>query len=521
MSEANQARVVNNHLVLRTDTPGQYQALFPNLKVAQVNGATYVAVPHTLESARVFNNIGIKAESPIRTRYEWPGRFRPYPHQVHTAEFMTLNPRAFVLNDMGTMKSLSALWAADYLQRLGKVKSVLVVAPLSTLSPTWGNEIFQNFPFKTFAILHGSRKRRFELLEQPHDVYLINHDGLEIIASALASRPDIGLIILDECSLYRNSRSLRWKIANTIINRSGVPRIIWGMTGAPTPNEPTDAYGQMRLIKPENYKGHFTAFKHETMLQVSQFKWVPKRGAEETVNRVLQPSIRYALTDCVDLPETIHTFHQVQLSPEQHKHYRELINSAATEIKGTMVTAVNAAVLVGKIIQAALGVLYGANGDIVKVDFSPRISVVKELIEGCRQKVIVFVPLTGALNAVATELRKKWSVAVVDGSTTMTQRNKIFQEFRAIKDPHVLVANAGAMSHGLTLTEASLIIWYAPVTSHDTYVQANARIVRPGQKFSTQIAHVFATPEEKRIYAVLKDKGRLQDLVLSLANEKK
>jgi len=510
-------RVIKNHLVFRSGSVGQLRSVFPLLKEAVIDGGRYVAVPHTLESAKILNNLGVGAPSPIRTRYDWPGRFSPKAHQVHTAEFLTLNARAFCLNDMGAMKTISSLWAADFLQKIKVVKRVLVVAPLSTLAPTWGNEIFQNFPLKTYAILHADRKKRLELLAKPHDIYLVNHDGLEIIADALMKRPDIGLIILDECALYRNQRSLRWKIANAIINKSGIPRIVWGMTGAPTPNEPTDAYGQMKLIKPENYKGHFTAFKHETMLQISQFKWVPKRGSEETVNRVLQPSIRYALKDCVDLPESIHTFHQVQLSAEQQKHYKELLRSAATEIKGTMVTAVNAAVLIGKIIQASLGVLYGANGDIVKVDFSPRISVIKELIEGCRQKVIIFVPLTGALNAVATELRKKWSVAIVDGSTTMTQRNKIFREFRSIKDPHILVANAGAMSHGLTLTEASLIIWYAPVTSHDTYMQANARIVRPGQKFPTQIAHVFATPEEKRIYAVLKEKGRMQDIVLDLA----
>lgn len=510
-------RVIKNHLILKTSNPRLYKALFPNLKVADIKGETFVAVPHTLEAARVFNNIGIKTESPIRTQYDWPGRYTPLPHQITTAEFFTLNTRAFCLNDMGTMKTLSSLWAADYLQKAKVIKRFLVVAPLSTLSPTWGSDIFQNFPLKTYAILHGNRKKRLELLAMPHDVYLINHDGVEIIADELSRRPDIGLIILDECAMYRNSRNVRWKIANIIINKSGVPRIIWGLTGAPTPNDPTDAYGQTKLIKPENYKGHFTSFKHETMVQVSQFKWVPKRGSEETVNRVMQPAIRYSLSDCVNLPESIYTFHQAQLSPEQQKHYRELINSAATEVRGTMVTAVNAAVLVSKVIQAALGVMYGANGDVVKVDFSPRISIVKELIEGCRQKVIVFVPLTGALDAVATELRKKRTVAVVDGRTTMTQRNNIFREFRSLKDPHILVANAGTMSHGLTLTEASLVIWYAPVTSHDIYVQANARIVRPGQKFPTQIAHLYATAEEKRIYAVLKDKGRLQDIVLDLA----
>ena len=512
-------RILDNHVVLRHDRPEQLRAVFPDIKEATIKGERFVAVPHTLESARIFNNLNIKVESPIRRHYEWPGRYKPKAHQVHTAEFLTLNPRAFCLNGMGSMKTISSLWAADYLQRLKVIKKVLVVAPLSTLEPTWGQEIFQNFPLKSYAILHGSRQKRKDLLAGDYDIYLINHDGVEIIADDLIARKDIDLFILDESAVYRNQQSNRWKVLNKIINKYRQVPNVWGMTGAPTPNDPTDAYGQVKLIKPENYKGHFTSFKHETMVQITQFKWVPKRGAEESVGRIMKPSIRYALQDCVDLPETVYSDRMVPLSQEQQKHYRELIRQAATEIKGTTVTAVNSAVLIGKIVQASLGVLYGADGTTVKIDSTPRTKLVKELIESCDQKVIVFVPFTAALQSVAAELRKRWTVEVVDGGTSMAQRNRIFREFRSLKDPHVLVANAGAMSHGLTLVEASMIIWYAPVTSNDTYVQANARIVRPGQKFVTNIVHVYATAEEKRIYAVLKERGKLQDLVLDLAKE--
>lgn len=511
------ARVINDHLVVQTPNPGQIRAVFPAVREAQVKGQNVCALPFSLEAARILNNIGIPAPSPVRTQYDWPGRFTPKPHQVHTAEFLTLNSRAFCLNGMGAGKSISALWSADYLQRTKKVGKVLIVAPLSTLDPTWAHEIFCNFPLKRFAILHGSRQKRLDLLATNQDIYIINHDGVEIIAEELLKRQDIDLIILDELAVYRNQRTARWRTMNMVLNKCGFTRHVWGLTGAPTPNEPTDAYAQMKLLKPENYKGHFTSFKNETMYQITQFKWVPRKGSEEIVNRILKPSIRYALADCVDLPETIYSDRYVPLTPEQAKHYRELLNMAVTEIQGSAVTAVNAAVLVSKIMQASLGVLYGADGSVLKIDYGPRISLVKDLIEECAQKVLVFVPLTGALNAVAAELRKKWSVEIIDGSTSITQRNRIFQDFRQTKDPHVIVANAAAMSHGLTLTEASTIIWYGPAFSNDVYNQANARIVRPGQKHITHIVHIYATPEERRIYNVLKEKGRLQDAVLELA----
>jgi hypothetical protein len=61
-----------------------------------------------------------------------------------------------------------------------------------------------------------------------------------------------------------------------------------------------------------------------------------------------------------------------------------------------------------------------------------------------------------------------------------------------------------AASHGLTLTAADTIIWYAPVTSVETYLQANARIDRPGQKHPMTVIHISGSPVEKRLYAMLR-----------------
>jgi SNF2 family DNA or RNA helicase len=512
------ARIVNNHLVVRTSNPEAIRKIFPTVKEAIIKGQNFCAVPFSLETARILNNMGIPAPSPIRTHYAWPGVYRPMKHQIHTADFLTVNTRNFLLSGMGSGKTLSALWAADYLQQTKQIKKVLVVAPLSTLDPTWGNEIFKNFPLKKFAILHGSRQKRLDLLASEQDIYVINHDGVEVIYDELIMREDIDLFVLDELAVYRGgTKTKRWKTMNALLNKCGFARAAWGLTGAPTPNEPTDAFAQMKLIRPENYKGHFTSFKNETMHQITQFKWIPRKGAEKTVNKILKPSIRYALADCVDLPRTIYSERRVALSAEQNKHYRELLNRAMTEIRGSTVTAVNAAVLVSKILQAACGAIYSADGALLKLDAKPRLAIVEELIEECRQKVLVFVPFTGALNHVAEKLSKKWSVGVIDGSVSVNKRNQIFQNFRQTTHPHVIVANAAAMSHGLTLTEASKIIWFAPAFSNDVYNQANARIVRPGQKHVTQIVHIYATAEERKIYNVLKEKGRMQDAVLELA----
>lgn len=512
------ARVLNDHYVVTTRNPGQLRAVFPDIKEATVKGCPVCAVPYSLEAARVLNNLGIACPSPIRTEYDWPGIHRPRWYQLDTSEFFTLHRRAHCHSAPRTGKTLSALWSADYLRRTGQIQRTLIVAPLSTLWDVWEQNIFESFPLRTFTVLHGSRQKRLELLEKKHDFYIVNHHGVRIIKDALKDRNDIDHVIVDEVAEFFNTRTATlWKPLNEVLNMQGIDRSAWGLTGTPTPEgRPTDAFGQCKLITPQNYRGHFTGFKHETMHQITQFKWVPKKGSEQVVSRVLKPSIRFERTVCTNM-EPVFVERWCELSAEQKQHYNALLRLATTEIRGSSVTAVNAGNLISKLVQTACGVVYGANSEFLKIDFGPRLAVLEELIRGNTEKVLVFVPFTGALEAIAAELRKKWSVAVVDGHVLPAARTQIFREFRAAKDPHILVCHPQCMAHGLDLTSASLSIWYAPVHTNRYYEQANARTDGSKQKAKIDIAHIYATAEERRIYQVLKEKGRLQDAVLDLA----
>ena len=508
-----QVEIINNHLVYRPDIIEQHQAIFPDLKVAELQGQTYAAVPLSLANSQLLHNMGYKAPTPMRAHYTWPGRFTPYKHQVVTAEFLALNRRAFCNNGLGTGKTLSTLWAADYLMSIGAVQKCLILSPLSTLECVWAKEIFINFPRRRSATLHGSRQKRLTLLNENVDFYIINHDGVGTIIEELKQRRDIDLIIVDELAVMRNAKTERFKVIKSLLSPE---KWAWGLTGTPTPNAPTDAYGQVKLIKPENFNGNFTKFKNITMVQISPFKWIPRNGAADVVDQVMHPRIRYALEDCVDLPPTIYHEREAQLSPDQQKHFTKLQREACTEIDNKEVTAVNAAVLLSKLLQVATGVAYSTDTSRAKLDFGPRLNVLKECINEAKAKVIVFVPFTGALEALHTELVKDWTCAIIDGSTPKNQRDKIFNAFQDFPNPRVIIANAQAMSHGVTLTAADTIIWYCPPFSNEVYEQANARIVRPGQTLHTNIVHIYGTTVERKVYGVLKERGKLQSLVLDL-----
>jgi len=83
----------------------------------------------------------------------------------------------------------------------------------------------------------------------------------------------------------------------------------------------------------------------------------------------------------------------------------------------------------------------------------------------------------------------------------------------------VLIIQPQAASHGLTLTEADTIIWYAPVTSVETYLQANTRIDRPGQKNAMTIVHIKGSPVEERLYSMLKNNIANHEKLIDLYRE--
>jgi SNF2 family DNA or RNA helicase len=501
---------------MKLQNPAKVTSVIPTAKVVTIRGQRITVVPHRVEEVRVLANIGIKAPSPIYYNYDWPGRYTPYDHQKKTSGFLTMFAKAIVLNQIGTGKTNSALWAADFLMREGIIKKVLIISPLSTLERVWGDTIFMDFHHRTFKILHGTKAKRLKLVNEEADFYVVNHAGFPIVSDELMGKVD--LIIVDEATEYRNAQTKRFKHFRKWLDRN--PQVfLWLMTGTPTPNEPTDAWALARLIDSAHLTKTFTGFKDLTMRKLGMYRWIPKAEAPEIVKHVLQPSVCFSREDCLDLPDTVVQQRQVDLTAEQKKLYSAMMKQFTSEAATGTIHAVNEAAKVGKLVQIACGVAYGDQGKLIEIDCKPRIALVEELIEQAGEKVIIFVPLTGTLNMLVTRLSKRWSVAYVDGSVSSGKRNKIFQDFQEAEHPEVLIAHPGTMAHGLTLTSASTIIWYGPINSNDQYVQANGRVERIGKRTVSNVIQIVSTPLEEKMYKRLENKQKLQGLLLDLIQQ--
>jgi SNF2 family DNA or RNA helicase len=471
-----------------------------------------IIVPHDLRTTIILKHLGYDVPNPMLTYYDWCGG-KPFAIQKATCAMLTLNPRSYVLNDMGTGKTKAALWAWDYLNKEGYAQKVLIVAPLSTLNFVWLREAFATLPHRKVAILHGPKSVRLQRLADPEaEIFVINHDGLKVIEKELAERTDIDTLILDELAVYRNN-SARSKNMRNFAKRFPW---VWGMTGRPMPNTPTDVWAQCRIVTPATVPKYFRLARDMLMVRKNQFLWLPKPDAVNTAFKMMRPQSRFSLDDVLELPElVVPPPRDVELSPEQDRIYTRMVREFRAMVEEKVITAVNAGVAMSKLLQVACGYVYTKNPEYVTLDSTPRQTVLLEIIEEVEGKLLIFVPYRHALAGLSALLTtEKVDHAVVHGGTT--NRDEVFNLFQNTDKYTALLAHPKCLAHGLTLTAARTIVWYSPTASLDLYEQANARIRRVGQLHKQQVLHLQGTAVEKKIYRLLQGK---QDQFLKMLEE--
>jgi SNF2 family DNA or RNA helicase len=492
-------------LILRTRNPHKY-SIIPKHKVVETHadGSSSVAVYWGLDEARVLRNLGVKnVPSPITRRYDWPGRYKPMAHQMETGAFLTMYRRAFVFSEPGTGKTLSALWAADYLMRLGKVRRVLILCPLSIMHSAWMGDINSSIIHRSAIIAHHPQAaRRIEMIQRDYEIVITNYEGLNLIAQEVVADGRFDLVIVDEANAYKTPTTRRWKALNSILTPN---TYLWMMTGTPASQSPVDAYGLAKLVNPDGVPKFFTAWRDQVMNKVTMFKWAAKVDAKDRVHEALQPAIRFTKAQCLDLPPVVTVTRQVPLTPQQKKYYELLKDRMLVQAAGETITAVNAAAGVSKLLQISCGAAYTDDHEVVTFDSAPRLAVLEEILEETDRKVIIFALFRSTIDTISQYLTKKGITnECIHGDITPNKRGTTISRFQNDADPRVLVMQPAASAHGITLTAADTVVFYGPLMSVEQYIQCCARADRKGQTSDkVTVIHIEGSPIEKRMFAAL------------------
>lgn len=541
----------SRNLIVYPGQPGVLTQYIPDLKILN---PTYFAVQKTLQNLQVLAWYQWPVP-PIMTddSYDFPiepGK-TPLVHQKAYANFTVLHPRMMNLGEPGTMKTISTLWAVDYLMLQARERfRCLVVAPLTILETTWANAIFRNFlGRRSFEILTGTPERRLKKLEADVDIYLVNHDGIKVgahirrkvdprnprqkrieldgFSAVLAARDDIKLIVIDEAHGFGDPSSARSGVANMLFGVGKRP-MLKQLTGTPTATAPTDAYGIAKLSN-NAFGKSWTGFRLETMIKISEFRWVPQKDGYDKARSLLTPAIRFSLDEIWDGPPMTIQRRKVELTEAQKIEMRRLKNELqVVAASGHAINAANESAARQKLIQLSLGAVYDGDHVAHLIDASPRYRELEEIIESTERKVVVFVPITSALHLVVkylnSEWKKKklpWKCGFINGEVKAgKERDAVINGFVSDPEFRVVIADPQTATEGINeFVIADTVVWFGATDRAKAWIQGNARVRRPGQKYPSNCFQLVSTKLEEDIFDRLETNTSMQGLMLQGVRE--
>jgi SNF2 family DNA or RNA helicase len=445
--------------------------------------------------------------------YKWPGIHKPFAHQKTTTAFLIANKRAFCFNEAGTGKTSSVIWAADYLMEAGVMKKVLIVCPLSIMYSAWQSDLFKVAMHRKVGVAYGSAEKRKKIIKGDYEFVIINYDGIGIVADEI-KEADFDLVVIDEANAYKTATTQRWKTLRALLYPNTG---LWLLTGTPAAQSPVDAFGLAKLVCPDRIPKFFTSWRDSVMYKVGQFRYIPKPNSKETVFKALQPAIRYTKNECLDLPDVMYQYRDAPLSSQQQKYYVRLKNDMLVKAAGEEISAVNAAAMLTKLLQLSGGAVYTDSGEVLEFDIGPRLKVLKEVLDEASNKILIFVPYRHTIKILKDYLnRDGYSSEIINGEVSASDRASIFQRFQSSPNPHILIIQPQAASHGVTLTAADTIVFWSPVMSVETYIQCIARIDRVGQKNKMTVVHLEGSEVERRMYKMLEGKIDIHEKLVDL-----
>lgn len=477
-----------------------------------------MVLPWQEDAIMLMKNMGIDIvlAAPLvkRNQVVIEGKYAPMAHQFYTAAFMSIYPRGYILNDPRTGKTGSVVVAMDYMQRHGKVQGAfLIISTLTTVRSVWEATIRESIPTARVVVVHG--KDREKLVDEPADFYVTNYDSCRLSERAFVDAVKtgrIGAVVIDELTNVGNTQSKRFKAIDAICNRTGLERV-YGLTGSPG-EDPETVFGMCKMVNrtrlPCTTK---TSWLDRTTMQVGfeSFMRKPRPEAPYIIQKAMQPAVRFAKKDIMDLPPVVTQDRQCETTSVQKRLREEFrAESVALLESGEAITAVNGGVLLQKLMQVAQGFVMNKDKETTEIDHAPRSACIIDAIAETDRKVVVFSCYRKGISLRVEQIKKAgFTCAYIDGSVPDKERTDILRRFQYEDAPHVLVCHPTTTAYGVELSRADTIIFDGPpLLGGFIYAQALERLSSLKQEADKiSVIRVMTFPEEKRFFNAL-DKGR-------------
>ena len=443
--------------------------------------------------------------------------FKPYPYQSYCIDCIVYNRAVGLLLDMGLGKTVITLSAIKELRyNRWEVSKPLIIAPKKVAEATWTTEAakWEHLNMLRIVPVLGSEKQRLRALATPADAYVINRENVVWLVDHFKNAWPFDMVILDESSSFKNSRSKRFKAMKLV--RSRIKRIV-ELTGTPASNGLEDLWAQVFLLDGGARLGQtLGAYRDKYFVpgkrnRTTIFSYDPKDGSFDMIQKAISDiCISMKAEDYISLPDVIYNDIPVALTPAAKKAYEQLEYDLLLQVDENTITAGSAGVLTGKLLQLCNGAIY--DEDKVPVEIHDcKIERFMELIEQLNgQHALVF------YNYQHDKERLIKALAKTDLRVRVYSQAKDEQDWNA-GQIDILLAHPASCGYGLNLQKGGHhAIWFGLTWSLEQYEQANKRLHRQGQDHPVMIHHLAVQGGmDEQVIAALKSKGNMQDALMS------
>jgi SNF2 family DNA or RNA helicase len=449
--------------------------------------------------------------------------WNPHQYQQNAVKFLVENGSGQLWLDPGLGKTSITLEAIKILKAANAISKVLILAPLRPCYAVWPDEIekWDNFNGMSISVLHGPTKDK-----KLHDnslIHVINFEGLQWLSTTirrLGIKMPYDMLVVDEISYLKNTRTQRFKALSPMLDQF---KRRFGLTGSPAPNSLMDIFGpQLVIDRGATFGKYITHFRTNYFYPTGYggYTWQIQAEAEEKIHEALANKVlRMSAQDYLDLPELIYNRVYVHLPEKAMKLYKDLEDKLLIDIENGQVTAMNAAVAVGKCQQIANGAIYldGEERETQEVH-DEKLNAVADIVEELSgQPCIIGYHFKHDLE----RLQKLFPDAPVIGSGVSGDKmTGIINRWNMGQTP-VLLAHPQSAGHGLNLQGAGhAVIWFSNTWSLEIFEQFIRRLWRQGQRNNIVVHQIIAKKTiDEAIVAAINSKDKTQQSLMLAIKE--
>ena len=429
----------------------------------------------------------------------------PYEHQKDALK-KCWNKEAFaIFAEMGTGKTKIALDNACILYNKGKIDRLLVIAPKGTYMNWVDQEIPTHIPdYIEMKVLawkpsnsekYKAELRKFREFDYKLKICVMNVEALSTVKGLKQAGLFLigkSMMIVDESTTIKNPQAKRTKNILALAKESKYRRIL---TGSPVTQSPMDLWAQMDFLDPEILgQSSFYAFRTKYAVMITATaaggthkyqKIVKFRNLKNLGEKVSPHSYRILKKDCLDLPEKSFVKREVELSDEQKQAYAEMKVNATTMLKGQSATALNVLTQLIRLHQITCGHMKTDEGEIINLKNS-RLDELMQILGETTGKVIIWANYVHDILNIEKAIKNEYgptSYCTYYGATKSEDRQKCIKKFQEPDNPvRFFIGNTQTGGYGITLTEASTVIYYSNNYDLEKRIQSEDRAHRIGQK---------------------------------------